>query len=425
MRPAIACCVTALLTAAFAVQEALPAKVNRIANDTGFRTAMAAIDRDHDRLIAEIITITEIPAPPFKEDARGQAYLQMLRQHGLSDVERDTEGNVLGIRRGTGPAGGPLVAIVAHLDTVFPEGTDVRVKREGTRLSAPGIGDNTRSLAVLLAMIRAMQEARIQTPMDILFVADVGEEGLGDLRGVKYLLQKGRYKDRIKSFIALDGSDTGSDIVIGAVGSRRYQVTFNGPGGHSLSAFGIVSPAFAMASAMQKLGQIAVPKIPRTTFNVGRVGGGTSVNAIPKDMWMEVDMRSESPMELEKLEALFLKSIRDSVVEENRARSTAEGAISTDVKLIGARPGGRTREDSPIAQIAWQAARSAGLTPAFTFSSTDANLPISLGIPAIRLNSGGTSDRAHAPDEWIDVEKSASVKGIRVVLLTLMALAGY
>jgi acetylornithine deacetylase/succinyl-diaminopimelate desuccinylase-like protein len=273
-------------------------------------------------------------------------------------------------------------------------------------------------------MIRAMNGAGIRTASDILFVGDVGEEGLGDLRGMKYLFTKGRYKDRITQFIALDGSAAGDDIVTGAVGSKRYEVTFKGPGGHSYNAFGLVNPAFAMASAIQKLSAIPVPSSPKTTFNVGRVGGGTSVNSIPMSTWMEVDMRSESPLELEKVETAFLATVRAAVTEENRARSTSAGAVSTDVKLIGARPSGRTPNTAPIAQIAAQAVTAAGLKPSFSFSSTDANLPISLGIPAIRLNSGGTSDRSHAPDEWIDVERTASVRGIRVVLATLLALAG-
>jgi tripeptide aminopeptidase len=383
---------------------------------------VAAIDRDHDRLVSEIIAITQIPAPPFQEDKRAAAFLEMLKQHGLSDVERDKEGNVMGVRRGTG--GGPLVAVVAHVDTVFPEGTDVRVRREGTRLFAPGVGDNSRAVAVLLAVIRALDAAKIRTASDILFVGNVGEEGRGDLRGVKYLLQQGRYKDRIKQFIAVDGSGPGGDIVTGAVGSRRYEVTFNGPGGHSYSAFGLVNPAFAMASAIQKFSNTRVPASPKTTFNIGTVSGGTSVNSIPKSVSMEVDMRSESPVELEKLEASFLLVVKEAVAAENRARSTAEGEIKADVKLIGARPSGRTPPNARLVRLAVASATAAGLKPELSFSSTDANLPISLGIPAIRLNSGGTGDRYHSLEEWIDVEKTMSVQGIRVLMATLIAIAG-
>lgn len=405
-------------------QDTHDARLQRVVNDPRFTAAMSVIDRDHDRLVNEIITLTEIPAPPFMEDRRGAAYLELLRQHRLTDVERDEIGNVMGIRRGLAAPGGPLVAVVAHLDTVFPEGTDVKVKRAGTRLTAPGVGDNTRSLAVLLAMIRAMDEAGIRTAGDILFVGNVGEEGLGDLRGVKFLMQKGKYRDRIKQFIAVDGTGEGGSIVNGGVGSKRYRVAFKGPGGHSYSAFGLVNPAFAMGAAMQKFSTIQVPASPKTTFNVGVVGGGTSVNSIPFETWMEVDMRSESPLELEKVETAFLMMVRQAVGEENKARSTREGPLSADIKLIGDRPSGETPRTAAIVQIALAAARSAGLTPQLSFSSTDANLPISLGIPAVRLTSGGRGDRAHALEEWIDVDKPASLRGIRVLLSTLIAVAG-
>ena len=398
------------------------ARLKRVLADPAFVAATAVIDRDHDTLVTDIISITEIASPPFKESRRADAMLARFRALGLSDVEKDTEGNVLGVRRGT-RGSGPMLAVCAHLDTVFPEGTDVHVKRQGTRLSAPGIGDNSRSLAVVLAMIRALNEAHVQTASDILFVADVGEEGTGDLRGVKYLLKEGRYKGRVGQFISIDGSGHGDDIVTGAVGSRRYRVTFTGPGGHSFGAFGLVSPAFAMADAMKRLGAVRVPETPKTTFNVGVVGGGTSVNSIPNAMWMEVDMRSESPVELEKLETAFLALVKESAAAENKARSTTEGVVNADVKLIGARPSGQTKSDAAIVQIAAASVRAAGLTPTFSYSSTDANLPISLGIPAIRLQSGGTSDHAHALDEWIDVEKTASVRGIRVLMATIVAAA--
>jgi tripeptide aminopeptidase len=419
MRPTAVALVT-LLSLSWAPQDTAAARVARVLRDARFAAAMTVIDRDHDRLVSDIVTITEIPAPPFKEERRGAAFLEMLRGTGLTGVERDEEGNVMGVRRGTGPAGGPMVAVVAHLDTVFPDGTDVRVKRQGTRLSAPGIGDNARSLAVMLAMIRALNQAQVTTASDLLFIGNVGEEGLGDLRGTKFLLTKGRYKDRIKQFIVIDGSGPGDDITTGAVGSRRYRVTFAGPGGHSYAAFGLVNPAFAMAGAIQRLAAIKVPDSPKTTFNVGVVGGGTSINTIPNSVWMEVDMRSESPVELEKVETAFLATVRAAVVAENGARSTAEGAVRADVKLVGARPSGQTKPDSPIAAIAAASARAAGLSPSFTYSSTDANIPISLGIPAVRLSSGGDGDRPHTLDEWIDVEKTASVRGIRVLLATIL-----
>ena len=396
--------------------------VNRVASDPKFKAAMAALDKDHDRLVAEIIQLTEIPAPPFKEEQRGAKYLEMLRAAGLTNVERDAEGNVMGLRRGT--VGGSLIAIAAHLDTVFPEGTDVKVKRDGTRLAAPGVGDDTRSLAVLLAMIRAMDAAGIRTTSDILFIGDVGEEGLGDLRGMKHLFLKGPYKDRIKTFISMDGAGGGDDITHGGVGSKRYRATFKGPGGHSYGAFGLVNPAFAMGNAIQKFSRIQVPASPKTTFNVGVMGGGTSVNSIPFESWMEVDMRSESRAELEKVNETFIGILNDAVAEENKARSTRLGPIQLDLKLVGDRPSGETSKDSTLVQTAAAAIRAAGMTPTYSWSSTDSNIPISLGIPAITIDSGGRGGRAHALDEWIDVEKEASLRGIQTALLLLLTLVG-
>jgi tripeptide aminopeptidase len=401
---------------------AADAAVQATVGSAGFKAAAAALDRDFDRHVAETIRLTEIPSPPFKEAERAKVYLELLKQAGLTDVEIDAEGNVTGVRRGTG--GGPLIAIAAHLDTVFPAGTDVAVKRTGTRLAAPGVGDDTRSLAVLLAFIRAMDAAKIQTKSDILFVGDVGEEGPGDLRGMRYLFTKSKYKDRITAFISADGTGTGNSIVSGAVGSKRYHVTFKGPGGHSYGSFGIVSPAFAMANAMKKFGALTVPTTPKTTFSVGVVGGGTSVNSIPFEMWMDIDMRSESPTELQKLDASFKALVAEAVTEENAARSTAKGQITVDVKLTGDRPSGQTAASQRIVQIAGASVRAFGLTPSFTFSSTDSNIPISLGIPAITLVAGGTSDRAHALDEWIDVEKTSSLRGMQIMLATLLTLAG-
>jgi acetylornithine deacetylase/succinyl-diaminopimelate desuccinylase-like protein len=346
----------------------------------------------------------------------------MLRAHGLAGVERDAEGNVMGVRRGSG--GGPLIAIAAHLDTVFPAGTNVTVKRDGTRLSAPGIGDDTRALAVLLAMIRAMDAAATRTTADILFIGDVGEEGLGDLRGMKYLFQKGTYRGRIDMFISMDGAGAGDDITHGGVGSKRYRATFKGPGGHSYGAFGLVSPAFAMGLAIAKFSDVTVPRTPKTTLNVGVVGGGTSVNSIPFESWMDVDMRSESPEELAKLEATFRRLMQEAADEENRVRSTAQGRIEVDLKLVGDRPSGETPLDSRLVQVAAAAVRASGMQPSFGYSSTDSNIPISLGIPAITIDSGGRGGRAHALDEWIDVEKTSSLRGIESAMTLLLTLAG-
>jgi acetylornithine deacetylase/succinyl-diaminopimelate desuccinylase-like protein len=319
----------ALLLAGCAAQASAATDVAKVIASPAYKKAVSVLDSQHDRIVNDIVTLTEIPAPPFKEKARGQAYLEMLRAAGLTDVEMDPEGNVMGLRRGTGPAGGPLVVIQAHLDTVFPEGTPVKVRREGTKLFAPGVGDDTRSLAVLLGYVRAMDAAGVKTKRDILFVGNVGEEGPGDLRGTRYQFNKGKYKDRIKAFFSMDGTD-GSRIVNGGVGSKRYRITFKGPGGHSYGAFGLVNPMAAMSQAVVDLYKVEVPKDPKTTYSASVTGGGTSVNSIPNEVFMEFDMRSASAAELGKLEQRFKGIIAAAVEGENRARSTREGPITAD-----------------------------------------------------------------------------------------------
>ena len=387
-----------------------------------FATAAASLEAQHARIVEETILLTEIPAPPFKEMARAQAYMGMLKSAGLSDVEMDAEGNVMGLRRGTGPAGRPLVVMAAHLDTVFPEGTNVKVRREGTKLFAPGVGDDSHALAVLLGYVRAMDAAKVKTAKDILFVGNVGEEGPGDLRGIRYLFGKGKYKDRIAAFFSLDG--TYSAVVTSrAVGSRRYRVTFKGPGGHSYGAFGLVNPMAAMATAVVEMNKIAPPTAPKTTYMTSVVGGSTSVNSIPDAIWLEVDMRSEGAEELAKIDQQFLQIVNGAVIQENAARSTRAGSISAEIKLIGDRPTGRTDPNAPIIQITSGAVRAAGFTPLSNASSTDSNIPISLGIPAVTIGSGGGGGRAHALDEWIDVAKPESLKGMMVGLTALLAMA--
>jgi len=397
--------------------------VQKIVQSPSFKTAVATLDREHDRIVGDIVTLTEIPAPPFKEAAKGKAYMAMLKAAGLNDVEMDPEGNVMGLRRGTGPAGAPLVVLAAHQDTVFPEGTAVKVRREGAKLMAPGVGDDTRSLAVLLAYIRALDAAKIKTKSDILFVGNVGEEGPGDLRGMRYLFGKGKYKDRIKAFFSMDGTDA-ARVTFGAVGSRRYRVAFHGPGGHSYGAFGIVNPMAAMGRAIDQLYLTKVPAQPRTTYAASVVGGGVSVNSIPADVWLEVDMRSESKDELAKLDAHFMAILKEAAEHENASRDTRFGKVTVTPKLIGERPTGATSEDALIVRTTAAAVRAAGYTPSLGASSTDANIPISLGIPAVTIGSGGAGGRAHSLDEWIDVAKPESVKGMTVGLAAVLAMAG-
>lgn len=414
----------ALAVALVALPAAAATDPAKLVASPAFKKAAAKLDADYDRTVADIVTLTEIPAPPFKEEARAKAYLEMLKAHGLSNVEMDAEGNVMGVRPGTATKGkGPFVVIAAHLDTVFPEGTDVKVKREGTKLMAPGIGDDTRALATLLAYLRALDAAGLKAKSDILFVGNVGEEGPGDLRGTRFLFNKGPYKGRISAFFSMDGSDP-SRIVDKGVGSKRYRVTFKGPGGHSYGAFGLVNPMAAMARAVTDLYAVQTPKEPKTTYSASVTGGGTSVNSIPNSVFMEFDMRSESAAELAKLDQTFVGILDKAVDGENAARSTRDGKISYEAKVIGERPAGNTPQTAEIVKLTAGAITALGFTPQHEDSSTDSNVPMSLGIPAVTIGAGGKAGRAHALDEWIDVEKASSVKGMQVGLAALLAVAG-
>ncbi|MBT9459094.1 MAG: M20/M25/M40 family metallo-hydrolase [Burkholderiaceae bacterium] len=415
----------ALAGAAAFAQTANPvAEVERILASPAFKTAAATIDKEHGRIVEDGIKLTEIPAPPFKEEVRAKAFEQMLKSVGLSDVKIDEEGNVLGLRRGT-RGDGKFVVVSAHLDTVFPPGTDVTVKRQGTKLYAPGVGDDTMSLSVLLGFVRAMQAAGIKTRDDILFVGTVGEEGPGDLRGVRHLFTKGAYKDRIKSFFSVESGGV-DQITNGGVGSKRYRVTFSGPGGHSFGAFGLVNPMFAQAQAAVEFSRILVPAAPKTTYSIGLIGGGTSVNSIPVSSWMEVDMRSESVPELKRVEDRMLKIMQQAADGENFARSTKEGKITVEAKLIGDRPAGNTDQKTELVQYAKAAIEAGGYKVSYRWSSTDSNMPMNLGIPAITIGRGAPdkSGRAHSLDEWIDVEKEPMVKAIQTSLSIVLAATG-
>ena len=417
-RPAL---LTAFLTATVTTGAQAPQPaVEALINQPIFKSVTGFLEKDHDRFVRELITLTEIPAPPFKEKARGQAILGMMKQLELSDVEMDAEGNVMGVRRGSG--GNQMLAVLAHMDTVFPEGTDVKVTRDGDRLMAPGIGDDTRGVALMLQLVRALNVGQYRTVNDILFVANVGEEGEGDLRGVKFLMQKGKYKDRIKQFIAIDGGGQ-ETITNGGVGSRRYRVTFKGPGGHSYGAYGLVNPAFAMGNAIVKFGKIPVPQKPKTTYSVGVVSGGTSVNSIPFEVAMDIDMRSESCAELDKVEKQFLAIVKEAVDEENKARSTKEGPITADPKKIGDRPCGETPVSSPIIQTVTAVVAAFGSKPNYNISSTDSNLPMSLGIPAVTIGRG-PGGRTHSLDEFTVVEPKADVRAAQVALAIILAVSG-
>ena len=383
--------------------------------DPAVRAAMDAAKRNEPRTLELQARVCEIPAPPFKEEVRAQELKRLFQELGLRDVRIDKAGNVIGVR--PGQAAHPNLVFSAHLDTVFPEGTDVKVKREGSVMKGAGIGDDCRGLAVMLATIRALDEARVITPGAITFVADVGEEGLGDLRGMKGLFFDS-LKGQIDKFISVDG--TGLGITHIGVGSNRYKVTFKGPGGHSYGAFGMANPIQAMGRAIAKIDAFEVPSQPKTTFNVGRVGGGTSVNAIPFDAWMEVDMRSADPAALKALDTKFHAAMKQAVEEENR-RWNNRGPIAVSAELVGVRPAGQTPKESAIVQTAMAVSRAMQIPEVLREGSTDSNVPMNLGIPAITISGGGTGTGAHSLNETFDA--TDAWRGTQRAVLLAIALA--
>jgi acetylornithine deacetylase/succinyl-diaminopimelate desuccinylase-like protein len=383
--------------------------------DPTVRAAMEAARRNEPRTLDLQARLCEIPAPPYHEAVRGQELKRLFQELGLRDVRVDAAGNVIGVRAGKTPR--PNLVFAAHLDTVFPEGTNVKVTRTGEILKGPGIGDDCRGLAVMLAVIRALNEAHVETPGTITFVADVGEEGLGDLRGAKGIFFDS-LKGQIDKFVSVDG--TGLGITNIGVGSNRYKVTFKGPGGHSYGAFGMANPIQAMGRAIAKIDALEVPSHPRTTFNVGRVGGGTSVNAIPFEAWMEVDLRSADPAALKDLDTRFHTAIQQAVAEEN-ARWNHRGAVSASAELAGVRPAGLTARDSPIVQTAIAVSRALQMEEAPYEGSTDSNVPMNLKVPAITIGGGGTGAGAHSLNETFDA--ADSWRGTQRALLLAIALA--
>src|SRR3984957_6025089 len=314
----------------------------KLAEDPTMKAALDAVKRNEPHFIEEQARFCQIAARPFKEEARGKEFERLFRALGLENVRIDKAGNVIGVRPGA--AAHPNLVFAAHLDTVFPPETDVKVTRQGTVLKGPGIGDDCRGLAVMLGVIQALKDGNVKTPGTITFVADTGEEGLGDLRGTKNLFEDS-LKGQIDKFISVDG--TGLSITSVGVGSYRYRATFKGPGGHSFGAFGMANPIQAMGRAIAKIDAFEVPAKPKTTFNVGRVGGGTSVNAIPFECWMEVDMRSSDKDSLETLNAKYKAAVQEAIDEENK-RWKGRGPVSVANEVVGYRPAGSTPADSAI-----------------------------------------------------------------------------
>jgi len=387
----------------------------RLLATPAIKSAVDATRRNEPAILDEQVRLCEIEAPPFKEQKRAAALKAVFEGLGLKNVRIDTAGNVLGERPGAAPR--PHLVFSAHLDTVFPEGTNVKTTRMGAVLKGPGIADDCRGLAVLVGVIRAMNEAAIQTPGSITFVGTVGEEGLGDLRGVKHLFERD-LKGRIDRFVSVDGSGLG--ITHTAVGSRRYRVTYKGPGGHSYGAFGLANPIHALGRAIAKISELRVPTEPKTTFNVGRIGGGTSVNSIPFEAWLELDLRSADKAALTALDAAALRAFEQALAEENE-RWGQRGQLTLDCRLVGDRPAGQVPSSAPIIAAAVSVTKALGLTPTLDEGSTDSNVPINLGIPAVTIDGGGSSRGTHSLDEEFDTTNSW--QGTARALLLAVALA--
>ncbi len=390
-----------------------------LVNRPQVRAALDHIVAIEPQSLRDLIELTEIPAPPFGEERRAQRFAGMLREAGLSDVRIDAVGNAIGRRPGR--RGDRVVAYSAHLDTVFPPETDVTVRFDDEKMYAPGIGDNSRGLVMVLGVLRALQATGIETAADVLFIGNVGEEGLGDLRGMKHLFRDGA--EKIDTLIAVDGGES-ERIVYGGVGSHRYRITFRGPGGHSWGAFGLASPHHALGRAIA----IFVGNAPtvtsvgeKTSYNVGRVGGGTSINSIAFESWMEIDMRSGSQDKLDAIDAVLHAAIKQALREENAARLDGP-ELTLDVVRVGTRPAAAGNDRSPVVQRALAATRSFGIEPVLRISSTDSNLPLSKGIPAVTMSRGGISGNSHAPDEWW--QNADGHVGIQIGLGTLLAEAG-
>lgn len=402
-------------------QPIAPRPIDEVVKHPKIAEALRIIQADNAWTLEQQRSICEIPAPPFKESARGVEFAKRLREHGVINVRTDAEGNVLGEWPGARSAR-PLIVYSAHLDTVFPEGSDVTVRRDGTRMRGLGIGDDCRGLAVVLAVARAFRLAKVELEATVLFTATVGEEGQGDLRGVRYLFGKSDLKDKIDAFISVDG--VGAGLASRGVGSYRYRVTYRGRGGHSYGAFGTPNPAHAMGRAIARIADIQVPQQPKTTFNVGTVTGGTSVNSIPIETSMEVDLRSESARELSALDERFKAALQAALDAEKARWPDSKALLELELKSMGIRPASEPPDSAPIVQAALASAKAAGLTIFATRSgSTDSNIPLALGVPAVTIGGGGAGSGAHSLDEVYD-DRADGYKGPQWSAIFVAALAG-
>ena len=393
--------------------------IDRLARHEKIKKAFSTIENLEPLTLKRHIELTETEAPPFKESNRAKLFSNYFNQIGMDSVWIDKEGNVLGLLKGR--KGERTVALDAHLDTVFPEGTDVKVRVKNDTLFAPGIGDDTRGLAMLLTILETIKINRIQTKDNILFIGSVGEEGLGDLRGVKYLFRKGGPK--IDSWIGIDGLSL-EKITNKGLGSYRYRISFKGPGGHSWSAFGLANPHHALGEAISNFVTLAdnfTSKGPKTTYNVGVISGGTSINSIPFESSMLVDIRSIDPKRLDEMEIILKQTCHDALEHQNKIKRIGPN-LTLEIEKIGNRPSGELSDKLPLIQKSLAASNLFGISPKLSRGSTNSNIPISLGIPSVTLAWGGKGGKAHSLGEWWINEDGH--KAIQLALLILLSESG-
>ncbi|WP_036384253.1 M20/M25/M40 family metallo-hydrolase [Muricauda sp. MAR_2010_75] len=396
-------------------------EIDKLAKAKKVQTAFNLITEQEDQTMKDLVTLTEVLAPPFGEDKRGKVFGKMLMDAGIDSVWTDKVGNVIGLRKGTSGESG-YVGVDAHLDVVFPEGTDVTVTKVGDTLKAPGIGDDTRGLSMLISMLKAMNKAEIKTEKDLLIVGTVGEEGLGDLRGMKYMFNESGLD--IDAWIAIDGGSIGR-ISNAGLGSKRYKLVVSGKGGHSWGDFELVNPHHALGKAIDMFSKDAWTytsgDISKTSFNVGRIGGGTSVNSIPFESWMEVDMRAIDPKNLDEIESIFKNSVEKAISAYNV--SGVKGEVTYELEKIGDRPSGELPATLPLIQRAMAATQYFGVEPSLGRGSTNINIPVSLGIPSVCIGRGGKGGGAHSLHEWY-MNDETGAESIQLALLITLAQAG-
>jgi tripeptide aminopeptidase len=391
--------------------------VEKIADDSTCAQALNWLDKNARWVTDQQIALSEIPAPEFGEAKRGEFLQKLLEANGLK-VHTDKIGNVIGERPGADA--NSVILLAAHLDTVFPSDTDVRVKKNGNRIVGPGIADNGAGLAALIGVARALSEGRVRTNKSIVFAGDVGEEGEGNLRGIRALVEA--YGSRLAAVIAVDGAST-EHITTQGIASHRFEVTITGPGGHSWSDFGAPNPITALARGIVKFSSLAVPEDPRSSYNFGIVEGGTSVNSIPARAVVKVDLRSEAEAEVTKMEAALRDAMEAGIKEEMAAAARDSGAtLQVNFRSLGLRPAGKLPENSPLLDSIRSVDRFLGTRSRLERSSTDANIPLSLGIPAISIGGGGKASGSHTLDEWYD--PTGRELGLKRLFLTTVVLAG-